>query len=66
MSFDLNIERCVRLRSTEDTRSEEQARADVLVREEIERTGGVWAIGSRIFGNENRSDTGVPTSRAIP
>jgi hypothetical protein len=28
---------------TEDTRSEEQARADDHVREEIERTGGVWA-----------------------
>ena len=29
--------------TTEDTRSEEQARADDHVREEIERTGGVWA-----------------------
>jgi hypothetical protein len=28
---------------TEDTRSEEQARADDHVREEIEGTGGVWA-----------------------
>ncbi|HEX2687384.1 MAG TPA: hypothetical protein VHN14_12245 [Kofleriaceae bacterium] len=29
--------------TTEDTRSEEQARADDQVREEVERTGGVWA-----------------------
>ena len=29
--------------TTEDTRSEEQASADDRVREEIERTGGVWA-----------------------
>jgi hypothetical protein len=29
--------------TTEDTRSEEQARADDRVREEIDRTGGVWA-----------------------
>ena len=29
--------------TTEDMRSEEQARADDQVREEIERTGGVWA-----------------------
>src|ERR1041384_1523095 len=28
---------------TEDTRSEEQVSADDRVREEIERTGGVWA-----------------------
>ena len=28
---------------TEDTRSEEQARTDDQVREEVERTGGVWA-----------------------
>jgi len=28
---------------TDDTRSEEQASADDRVREEIERTGGVWA-----------------------
>ena len=29
--------------TTEDTRSEDQASADDRVREEIERTGGVWA-----------------------
>lgn len=29
--------------TTEDKRSEEQARADDQVREEVERTGGVWA-----------------------
>lgn len=29
--------------TTEDTRSEEQTRADDQVREEVERTGGVWA-----------------------
>jgi hypothetical protein len=29
--------------TTEDTRSEEQSRADDQVREEVERTGGVWA-----------------------
>jgi predicted Fe-S protein YdhL (DUF1289 family) len=29
--------------STEDTRSQEQASADDRVREEIERTGGIWA-----------------------
>ena len=29
--------------TTEDKRSEEQSRADDQVREEVERTGGVWA-----------------------
>lgn len=29
--------------TTEDKRSEEQVRADDQVREEVERTGGVWA-----------------------
>lgn len=29
--------------TTEDMRSEEQASTDDSVREEIERTGGVWA-----------------------
>lgn len=28
---------------TEDTRSEEQANADDRVREDVERTGGIWA-----------------------
>ena len=31
--------RCI----TEDTRSEEQANADDRVRNEVERTGGIWA-----------------------
>jgi hypothetical protein len=29
--------------TTEDMRSEEQTRADDQIREEVERTGGVWA-----------------------
>jgi hypothetical protein len=29
--------------TTEDTRSDEQASADDRVREEVERTGGIWA-----------------------
>ena len=29
--------------TTEDTRSEEQANADDRVRNEVERTGGIWA-----------------------
>lgn len=29
--------------TTEDTRSEEQTRTDDQVRDEVERTGGVWA-----------------------
>lgn len=29
--------------TAEDTRSEEQGRADDQIREEVERTGGVWA-----------------------
>jgi predicted Fe-S protein YdhL (DUF1289 family) len=28
---------------TEDTRSDEQAKADERVRDEVERTGGIWA-----------------------
>jgi len=29
--------------TTEDTRSQEQANADDRVRDEVERTGGIWA-----------------------
>lgn len=29
--------------TTEDTRSDEQAKADDRIREDVERTGGIWA-----------------------
>jgi hypothetical protein len=59
--------------TTEDTRSDEQANADDRVRNEVERTGGIWAqmsleqraqIRARLQDKKQRAQTSRAHKRA--